>query len=277
MYHWKQFSLAKGIAMKIVVIGGSGLIGSQVVRRLREQGHKVVAASPSKGIDAVTGRGLEQAIAGAQVVIDVSNPPSFDDQTSRHFFQTAGRNLISAETRAGVQHHIVLSVVGTERMLEMGYFRAKLKQEELIQESCIPHTIVRSTQFFEFIETIAQSGRDGQYIRLPPVLMQPIASNDVAVALAGIAMSPPVNGTLEVAGPDMFRMVELVRRLQTAKGKGLEVFADPQARYFGTPVEDESLVPGTIPLIGSTRFTDWLNHTFAGEKSEELQNSLVEV
>ncbi|WP_437205848.1 SDR family oxidoreductase [Planctomicrobium sp. SH664] len=253
--------------MKIVVIGGSGLIGSQVVHHLRERGHDAVAASPSRGINAVTGEGLEQALAGSEVVIDVSNPPSFDDQTSLHFFEVAGRNLKSAEQIAGVQHHIVLSVVGTERLQEMGYFRAKLKQEELIKDFGIPYTIVRATQFFEFTETIAQSGMNGKDIRLPSVLMQPIAANDVAVALADTAMSPPVNGMIELAGPEVIRMDELVRRFLTASGENHEVLADPQAYYFSTPVDDGSLMPSTAPLTGMTRFSEWLEHAFQRTKT----------
>ncbi len=263
--------------MKIVVIGGTGLIGSQVVSHLRERGHRIVAASPSTGINAITGEGLERALAGAQVVIDVANSSSLEDQAAMRFFEASGRNLKSVETRSGVQHHIALSVVGTERMLEMGYFRAKLRQEELIKSSGIPYTIVRATQFFEFIGTIAQSGLDGHSIYLPPVRMQPIASNDVAVTLADIAMSPPVNGTLEVAGPEVFRMVELVRRLQSARGEGCEVFADPQARYFSTRVDDHTLIPGTAPLIGMTRFTDWLNHAVAEIRTDGLHHSVVDV
>lgn len=248
--------------MKIVVIGGRGLIGSQVVSHLREHRHEVVAASPSTGINAVTGEGLEQAMAGAQVVIDVANSPSFDDQASMDFFEASGRNLKAAELKSGVQHHIALSVVGTERMQEMGYFRAKLKQEELITAFGIPYTIVRATQFFEFIGTIAQSGMRAQSIHLPPVLMQPVASNEVAVALANITMSAPANRILEMAGPEVFRMDELVRLFFSASGKNCQVIADPQARYFSTSVDDHTLIPSTTQITGMTRFSDWLNEQF---------------
>jgi len=245
--------------MKIVVIGGSGLIGSQVVKTLREQGHEVLAASPSSGVNAATGEGLNQALENAQVVVDVANSPTFEDQAAMDFFEASGRNLQMAETAAGVQHHVALSVVGTERLLEMGYFRAKLKQEELIKAFGIPCTIVRATQFFEFVGAIAQSGSDGQIIRLPPVLMQPIASKDVANALADVAVSQPIDGTIELAGPAPIRMDELVRQFLMASGDDRQVIADPQAHYFSTPVDDSSLMPGENPRLGRTSFADWLS------------------
>lgn len=244
--------------MKIVVIGGSGLIGAQVVRKLLEGGHEVLSASPSSGVNAVTGEGLKRAFTGADVVVDVANSPSFEDKAAMTFFELSGRNLQAAESAAGVLHHVVLSVVGTERLLEMGYFRAKLVQEDLVKASGIPYTIVRATQFFEFVGAIAQSGVDGQVIRLPSALMQPIAAQDVADTLADVAVSRPVNGMIEVAGPDSVRMDEWVREFLAASGDRREVIADPQARYFSTPVDDRSLTPGDAPRLGHTHFSDWL-------------------
>ena len=202
--------------MKIVVIGGAGLIGKKLVNILRKQGHEVVAGSRSSGVDAVTGQGLAQALAGAKVVVDVSNAPSWEDKAVLEFFETAGRNLLAAEATAGVRHHVALSVVGTDRLLASGYFRAKMAQENLIKGSKIPYTIVRSTQFFEFVSGIAQSATDGQTVRLSPALMQPIVSDDVAAALADVAVGKPVNGTVELAGPEPIRLDELVRRFLSA-------------------------------------------------------------
>ena len=202
--------------MKIVVIGGSGLIGKKLVKNLRQQGHEVVAASPSSGVNTVTGEGLAEALAGAQVVVDVANSPSFEDKAVLEFFETSGRNLLAAEAAAGVGHHVALSVVGTDRLLASGYFRAKMAQENLIKASKIPYTIVRATQFFEFVGGIAQSATDGQTVRLPPALMQPIASDDVAAALADVAVAEPLNGTVELAGPEPIRMDELVRQFLSA-------------------------------------------------------------
>ena len=250
--------------MKIVVIGGSGLIGKKVVNILRPQGHEVTAASPSSGVNAVTGEGLAEALAGAEAVVDVANAPSWDDQAVLKFFETSGRNLLAAEAAAGVRHHVALSVVGTDRLLVSGYFRAKLAQENLIRASQIPFTIVRATQFFEFVGAIAQSATDGQTVRLPPALMQPIVSDDVAAALADVATSEPLSRTIELAGPEPIRMDELVRRFLHAKRDTREVITDAHARYFGTEVNDRSLTPGDHPRIGPTHFDDWLERSVAG-------------
>jgi len=249
--------------MKIVVIGGSGLIGSKLVNRLRERGHEVIAASPSSGVNAVTGEGLSTALKGAQVVVDVANSPSFEDKAVLEFFEKSGRNLMAAEAEAGVKHHVALSVVGTDRLLESGYFRAKMVQEDLIKASKIPHTIVRATQFFEFVGAIAQSATDGQTVRLPPAMMQPIVSDDVAAALADVALAQPINGTVELAGPEKIPMDELVRKFLAASQDTRQVMTDPQARYFGTAVNDRSLTPGNNPRTGPTHFADWLSHTRA--------------
>jgi uncharacterized protein YbjT (DUF2867 family) len=247
--------------MKIVVIGGSGLIGKKLVARLGERGQEVVAASPSSGVNTVTGEGLSRALAGAQVVVDVANAPSWEDQAVLEFFETSGRNLLAAEKVAGVRHHVALSVVGTERLLASGYFRAKMAQENLIKASGIPYTIVRATQFFEFVEGIAQFSTDGQTVRLPPAMMQPIVSDDVALALADVAITEPLNGTVEISGPESIRMDELVRRVLKARGDSRQVVTDPQARYYGVPVNDQSLVPGNHPRLGPTRFADWLSRS----------------
>lgn len=245
--------------MKIVVIGGTGLIGKKVVQNLRQQGHEVVAASPSSGVNAMTGEGLSAALSGAQVVVDVANSPSFQDEAVMEFFEKSGRNLLAAEADAGVKHHVALSVVGTDRLQASGYFRAKLVQEDLIKKSSIPYTIVRATQFFEFVGAIAQSGADGQTIRLPPAMMQPIVSDDVAAAVADVATSQPLNATIEIAGPDAIRMDDLARQFMQANGDSRQVITDPQATYFGTPVDDRSLTPGDQPRLGPTRFADWLS------------------
>jgi uncharacterized protein YbjT (DUF2867 family) len=246
--------------MKIVVIGGSGLIGKKVVMNLRQRGHEVLAASPSSGVNTVTGEGLAQALAGAQVVVDVSNAPSWEDKAVLAFFETSGRNLLAAEAAAGVSHHVALSVVGTDRLLASGYFRAKLAQEKLIKASPIPYTIVRSTQFFEFVGGIAQFSTEGQKVRLPSALMRPIASDDVAAILADIAVGEPLNGTVKIAGPEPIRMDELVRRYLTATRDARTVITDPNARYYGIEVNDRSLTPGDNPRIGPTRFEEWLSH-----------------
>jgi len=246
--------------MKIVVIGGTGLIGRNVVKRLRERGHEAVAASPSTGVNAVTGEGLAEALAGAQVVIDVANSPSFEEKAALEFFEAAGRHLFPAEASAGVGHHIALSVVGTDRLLASGYFRAKMAQEELIESSPIPYTLLRATQFFEFVGSIAASATEGEAVRLPPVLMQPIAAEDVATAVADAALAEPVNGIVELAGPEPIRQDELVRLYLNATGDSRRVVTDPDAGYFGIPVNDESLMPGGSPRLGPTRFRAWLSH-----------------
>ena len=244
--------------MKIVVIGGSGLIGRKLVNNLRQHGHQVVAASPSSGVNTLTGEGLAEALTDAEVVVDVANSPSWEDKAVMEFFETSGRNLLAAEAAAKVRHHVALSVVGTERLLASGYFRAKMAQENLIKASRIPYTIVRATQFFEFVGGIAESASDGQTVRLPPAMMQPIASDDVAAALADIAAEEPLNGTIELAGPEPIRMDELVRRFLSASQDARQVTTDVQALYFGIKVNDQSLIPGDHPRIGPTRFGDWL-------------------
>jgi uncharacterized protein YbjT (DUF2867 family) len=247
--------------MKFVVIGGSGLIGKKLVKLLGERGHEVVAASPSTGVNAVTGEGLADALTGARVVVDVANAPSWEDKAVLDFFETSGRNLLAAEAAAGVKHHVALSVVGTERLLASGYFRAKMAQEGLIKASKIPYTIVRATQFFDFVGGIAQFSTEGQTVRLPSALMQPIASDDVAAILADVAVSEPLNGTVEIAGPEPIRMDELVRRYLTATRDARTVIADPSARYYGVEVNDRSLTPVANPRIGPTRFEEWLRRS----------------
>ena len=263
--------------MKIVVIGGSGLIGSKVVNILRQRGHEVVAASPSTGVNTLTGEGLAEALAGAQVVIDVANSPSFEDKPALEFFETSGRNLLAAEKTAGVRHHVALSVVGTDRLLGSGpgslsgYFRAKMAQENLIKASGIPFTIVHATQFFEFVKNIAQSATDGLTIRLSPVLMQPMVSDDVAAAVADVALGEPMNAMVEVAGPDKIRQDELVRQFLTATGDPRNVVTDTNAGYYGIKVNDQSLVPGDNPRLGTTRFDEWLSRTTPQKKAIERQ------
>jgi uncharacterized protein YbjT (DUF2867 family) len=249
--------------MKIVVIGGSGLIGSKVVKDLRQKGHEVLAASPSTGVNTITCEGLAEALKGAQVVVDVANAPAWEDKAVLEFFETSGRNLLAAEAAAGVRHHVALSVVGTDRLLSSGYFRAKIAQETLIKASSIPYTIVRATQFFEFVAGIAQSATEGTTIRLPSALMQPIVSDDVAAAVASEALAEPLNGIIEVAGPEPIRMDELVRRFLSANGDARVVVTDPHAPYFGIEVNDQSLTPGDHPRLGSTRFDDWLSRSAA--------------
>ena len=245
--------------MKIVVIGGTGLIGSKVVKVLRDQDHEVIAASPSKGINSVTGEGLAAALADAQVVVDVANAPSWEDKAVLEFFETSGRNLVAAEVIAGVGHHVALSVVGTDRLLASGYFRAKMAQENLIKTSPIPYTIVRATQFFEFVAGIAQSASEGQTVQLPPVLMQPVAADDVAAVMAETALARPSNGTFDLAGPETIRQDDLVRQFLAATGDTRSVVTNPKALYFGLTVNDQSLTPGDNPRLGSTRFADWLS------------------
>ena len=253
--------------MKIVVIGGTGLIGTKLVNNLRERGHEVVAAAPSSGVNTLTGEGLTEALAGAQVVVDVANSPSFEDKPAMDFFETSGRNLLAAEKAAGVRHHVALSVVGNDRLTGSGpgslsgYFRAKEAQENLIKASGIPFTIVHATQFFEFAKNIAQSATDGSTIRLSPVLMQPMVSDDVAAAVADVALGEPVNGMIEVAGPDQIRQDELVRQYLSATGDARKVVTDANAGYFGIEVNDQSLVPGENPRLGPTHFKEWLSRS----------------
>lgn len=244
--------------MKIVVIGGSGLIGSKTVERLRNKGHDVISASPNSGVNTLTGEGVAEALAGAQVVIDLANSPAFDEKTALEFFETAGRNLLAAEKVAGVGHHVALSVVGTERLSASGYFKGKMAQETLIRKSGIPYTIVHSTQFFEFTGAIAQEGTVGQVAHVPTAYFQPIFSSDVADAMAAVALGVPVNGVVEIAGPEKVRMHELVARFFQATKDSREVLGDPHARYFGYELDDQTLVPGSNPRLGATRFDDWL-------------------
>jgi uncharacterized protein YbjT (DUF2867 family) len=244
--------------MKIVVIGGTGLIGSKLVNRLDEHGHEAVAASPDSGVDTLTGDGLAEALEGAAVVVDVSNSPSFEDAAVLEFFETSTRNILAAEAASGVGHHVALSVVGTERLSESGYFRAKIAQEKLIRNSSIPYSIVHATQFFEFIKSIAAAATDGDTVRLAPVLIQPMAADDVARAVGQVAVGSPVNGIVEVAGPERFRLDELIRRGLSARNDPREVIADAHARYFGAELGERMLVPGDGARLGETRFEDWL-------------------
>jgi uncharacterized protein YbjT (DUF2867 family) len=255
--------------MKIVVIGGSGLIGSKLVNNLRQRGHEVVAASPSSGVNTITGEGLAGALAGANVVVDVANSPSFEDKAVLEFFETSGRNLLAAESAAGVKHHVALSVVGADRLPDSGYMRAKVAQENLIKDSNIPYTIVRATQFFEFVGGIVQSATEGGTVRLSPALMQPIVSDDVAAALADVAVAEPRNGTVELAGPEPIRMDDLGRRLLLAKRDARTVTTDIHSRYFGTLLNDQSLTPGANPRIAPTRFGDWLARTTESTAGEQ--------
>jgi uncharacterized protein YbjT (DUF2867 family) len=245
--------------LKIVVIGGSGLIGSRVVTRLRERGHEVLPASPSTGVNTVTGEGLAKAFAGAQVVIDVANSPSFEHEAAMAFFETSSRNVLTAEKGAGVKHHVALSVVGTERLLEFGYFHAKLAQELLIEASGQPYTIVRATQFFEFVGGIAQEATWDDGIHVSPAKIQPMAADDVAAIVADAALAPPVNGMIETAGPESFQLDQLVRQYLSAKKDGKTVITDPDARYFGIRLDDRSLTPDAGAHIGAITFKEWLH------------------
>ena len=244
--------------MKIVVIGGSGLVGSKLVSLLRTRGHQVVAASPDTGVNTLTGEGLAAALAGAQVVVDVANSPSTEDKAAMDFFETSGRNLLAAEVVAGVKHHVALSVIGAEHLPESGYLRAKVAQEKLIRASGIPYTILHSTQFFEFIHGLVEAGADGDAIRIAPAFVQPIAADDVAVALADLAVRRPVNGTIEVAGPDLYRLDALAREVLAADEDQRLVIADVHARYLGAELNDRSLTPAAHPRFAPTHFDDWL-------------------
>ena len=244
--------------MKIVVIGGTGLIGSKLVKKLGEHGHEVVAAAPKSGVNSLTGEGLADVLKGASVVVDVTNAPSWDDAAVLKFFETSTRNLLAYGAAAGVGHHVALSVVGTERMLESGYFRAKLAQENLIKASSISYSIVRATQFFEFIKQIADYSTEGDKVRLPSALIQPMAADDVASALDRIATSSPVKGAIEIGGPEQFRLDDLVRRALAAFQDPREVLSDPRARYYGIQVSERTLTPDNGARLGETRFEDWL-------------------
>jgi uncharacterized protein YbjT (DUF2867 family) len=248
--------------MKIVVIGGTGLIGSKTVAILRQSSHDVVAASPQSGINTITGEGLKEAVAGTQVVIDLANSPSFEDKAVLEFFETAGRNLLAAETAAGVRHHVALSIVGIDRS-DNGYFRAKVAQEKLIVASGIPYTIIRSTQFMEFLRGIADSATDGKVVRLPPGLFQPIAADDVAHDVADVALAAPRNGIVEIAGPERAPFNEIVARYLKAVGDPRDVVRDPEARYWGGRVEEHSLVPLGEARLGRIGLDEWLRHSQA--------------
>jgi uncharacterized protein YbjT (DUF2867 family) len=245
--------------MKIVVIGGTGLIGSKLVEKLRRAGHEPLPASPDTGVDTLTGDGLAGALESAQVVVDVANAPAWEDDAVLDFFKTSSGNLLAAEAGAGVGHHVALSVVGADRLTESGYMRAKLAQEELVKAGPIPYTIVRATQFFEFIGRIADSGADGETIRLSPALVQPEAADDVAATLADVAVGAPLNDTVELAGPEAFRLDELAQRFLAANGDPRHVTADMHAPYFGAELDDSSLTPGDGARIAPTRFEDWLS------------------
>lgn len=262
--HNRRFNMADSRSnMKIVVIGGSGLIGSKLVKKLREQGHEVVAASPNSGVNTVTGAGLAEVLKGASVVIDVSNSPSWEDTAVLKFFETSTRNLLAHEAAAGVGHHVALSVVGTDRLSESGYFRAKIAQEKLIKGSPIPYSIVQATQFFEFLKGLADISFDGDRIRLPHVLFQPMAADDVASAVGKIAVGPPLNGTVEIGSPEEFRLDELVRRRLAALKDYREVVADPKALYSGAKIREKTLVPGNNARLGETHFEAWLSRSAA--------------
>jgi uncharacterized protein YbjT (DUF2867 family) len=249
--------------MKIVVIGGTGLIGSKVVAKLGEHGHQAVAASPASGVNTLTGEGLAAALEGAAVVVDVSNAPAWEDDAVMEFFTTATGNLLAAEGAAGVGHHVALSVVGTERLTESGYFRAKLAQEHLIEGGSVPYSIVRATQFFEFVQRIADEAAVGGTVRLPPAYFQPMAADDVASAVARAAVGAPLNGMAEVGGPEQFRLDELIRGVLKTQNDPREVVTDPQARYFGINPGERALLPGPDAKLAATRFGDWLERQLA--------------
>jgi uncharacterized protein YbjT (DUF2867 family) len=253
--------------MKIVVIGGTGLIGSKTTAILRRGGHEVVAASPSNGINAITGEGLKAAMAGTQVVVDLANSPSFENEAVLEFFNTSGRNLFAAETVAGVRHHVALSIVGTDRSPDNGYFRAKVAQEKLIEASGIPYTIIRATQFMEFLGTIAATSVDGNVIRLSPGLFQPIAADDVAEIVADLALAVPRNGIVDIAGPERAPLNEIIARYLKAIGDPREVVRDPEARYWGGRVEERSLVPLGEARLGRIALDEWLRRSNASKTS----------
>jgi uncharacterized protein YbjT (DUF2867 family) len=251
--------------MKIVVIGGTGLIGSKLVSLLRKRGNEVLAASPDTGVNTLTGEGLKEALAGAEVVVDVANSPSFEDKAVMDFFLTSGRNLLAAEAEAGVKHHVALSIVGTQRVPDSGYLRAKAAQENLIKKSAIPYSILQSTQFFEFIERIAKSSLDGDVYRLSPALMQPIVSDEVVATLADITLGAPLNDTVEVGGPEAIPLDELARQVLAAREDPRHIVPDAHARYFGAELNDQSLIPGPGARMGSTTFGDWLRQSITAD------------
>jgi uncharacterized protein YbjT (DUF2867 family) len=248
--------------MKIVVIGGTGLIGSKVVGKLKQKGHEAIAAAPNTGVNTITGEGLKEVLVGTQVVVDVANSPSFEDKAVMKFFETSGRNLLAAEAAAGVRHHVALSIVGDDRS-DNGYFRAKVAQEKLVKASGIPYTIIRSTQFMEFLRAIADSGADGNVVRISPGLFQPIASDDVAAFVADVAVAPPRNGIVEIAGPERAPFNEFVARYLKAVGDTRKVVSDPEARYYGSRVEERSLVPLGEARLGHIGFEEWFRHSRA--------------
>jgi uncharacterized protein YbjT (DUF2867 family) len=249
--------------MRIVVIGGTGLIGSMLVTKLREQGHEAVAAAPNTGVNTLTGEGLAEVLKGASVVVDVSNSPAWEDAAVLNFFETSTRNLLTYEAAAGVRRHVALSVVGTDRLAESGYFRAKIAQEKLIKESSSPYTIVHATQFFEFLKGLADISMVGDKVHLPSVLFQPMAADDVASAVGMVAVGAPVNGIIEIGGPEQFRLDELVRRRLASLKDPREVIADPNARYAGAKVSEKTLLPGNNARLGETRFETWVTHSAA--------------
>jgi uncharacterized protein YbjT (DUF2867 family) len=253
----------KETIMKIVVIGGTGLIGSNLVNKLREHGHETVAAAPNTGVNTLTGEGLAEVLKGASVVVDVSNAPSWEDAAVLNFFETSTRNLLTYEAAAGVRHHVALSVVGTQQLSESGYFRAKIAQEKLIKESSIPYSIVHATQFFEFLKGLADISVVGDKVHLPPVLFQPMAADDVASAVGKIAVGQPVNGIVEIGGPEQFRMDELVRRRLALLKDPREVVADPNALYSGAKIDEKTLVPDKNASLGETRYETWLTQPAA--------------
>ena len=246
--------------MKIVIIGGTGLIGSKVVSKLRDTGHEAVPAAPNTGVNTLTGEGLAEVMKGADVVVDVSNSPSFEDKAVLNFFRTSTTNILAAEAAAGVRHHVALSVVGTDRLSDSGYMRAKIAQEKLIEESSIPYSIVHATQFFEFLKGIADGGTEGDTVRLAPVLIQPMAAEDVANEVTKVAVGAPVNGIVEIGGPEQFRMDEIVRRYLAAREDARSVIADPRARYYGAELGERTLVPENNATVGEIKFEDWLSH-----------------